>query len=65
MLNAGVDKARRDMIPGQKLKGMDVHYLVPAEENLRKAMDRYMERRDGELLGVRADKAKEFFTRIS
>ena len=45
------------MIPGQKLKGMDVHYLVRTEESLRKAMERYME---WELVGVRVDKTKEY-----
>ncbi|MGA1824119.1 MAG: tyrosine-type recombinase/integrase [bacterium] len=41
MLNAGIDKAHRDMILGHSLKGMDAHYLAPSEEDLTKAMDRY------------------------
>jgi hypothetical protein len=65
MHNAGVEKVHMEMILRHSLNGMDVHYLVPTEENLRKAMDRYMERQDGELAGVRADKTRDFFTRIS
>ena len=65
MRNSGVEMAHMEMILGHSLRGMDVHYLVPPEEDLRKVMDRYMERQDGELVGVRVDKTKEFFARIS
>ena len=41
MLNAGVDKTYRDMILGHSLQGMDVHYLVPSEEDLMDAMEKY------------------------
>lgn len=41
MLSAGIDKAHRDMILGHSLGGMDIHYLVPAEESLHEAMDKY------------------------
>ena len=41
MVGAGVDKVYRDVILGHSLKGMDVHYVVPTEENLRSAMDKY------------------------
>ena len=41
MFYAGVDKVYRDLILGHSLKGMDVHYLSPSEEALRKAMDKY------------------------
>jgi integrase len=41
MLAAGVDKAHRDTILGHSLQGMDVHYLVPTEENLKQAMTKY------------------------
>jgi len=41
MLNAGVDKTYRDMILGQRLQSMDVHYLVPSEEDLMNAMEKY------------------------
>jgi hypothetical protein len=43
MLYAGVDKVHRDLILGHSLKGMDVHYLAPSEESLKKAMDQYTE----------------------
>jgi hypothetical protein len=54
-----VEKVPMEMILGHSLHGMDIHYLVPTEENLRKAMDRYMERQDGELVGVRVDKTRK------
>jgi hypothetical protein len=53
MLAAGIDKAHRDVILGHSLQGMDVHYLVPSEESLRGAMDRYRRSLDNEILGVR------------
>jgi integrase len=59
MLEAGLDKAHRDMILGHSLHGMDVHYLVPTEESLRNAMDRYTEWLDGEVSKVRVDRIKE------
>jgi integrase len=41
MLNAGIDKVYRDIILGHSLTGMDVHYLAPTEETLRKEMERF------------------------
>jgi len=41
MLNAGIDKVHRDMIIGHSLKGMDVHYIVPDEDALKEAMEKY------------------------
>jgi hypothetical protein len=38
MLNAGVDKAYRDIILGHAPQGMDVHYLTPPEDELHRAM---------------------------
>ena len=49
MLTSGMDKVHRDMILGHSLKGMDVHYLVPSEENLTNAMKRYTEWLDNNL----------------
>ena len=49
--NAGAEKVHMEMILGHSLYGMDVHYLVPTEESLRKAMERYMERQDGGACG--------------
>ena len=50
MLNSGMDKAHRDMIIGHSLQGMDVHYLIPTEDSLRVAMDRYTQWLDERLL---------------
>ena len=52
MLNAGLDKAHRDMILGHTLKGMDVHYLSPTEESLTQAMDHYTKWLDSNLTRV-------------
>jgi integrase len=54
MLNSGMDKAHRDMIIGHSLQGMDVHYLIPTEDSLREAMDRYTQWLDGRLLDEKA-----------
>lgn len=52
MLSAGVDKVYRDTILGHSLHGMDVHYLVPSEDDLHGAMARYTEWLDGQLANV-------------
>ncbi len=49
MLFAGVDGPHRDSILGHSLKGMDMHYIVPSDESLTKAMDRFTKWLDGEL----------------
>jgi hypothetical protein len=41
MLYAGVDKIYRDLILGHSLKGMDVHYLIPSDESIKMAMEKY------------------------
>jgi integrase len=41
MLSAGVDSVHRDLILGHSLRGMDVHYLVPPEDSLKQAIDKY------------------------
>jgi len=41
MLNAGVDKAHRDVILGHTLEGMDGYYLSPTEGDLIQAMEKY------------------------
>ena len=41
MLAAGVAKEYRDKILGHSMKGMDVHYLKPSEDDLKAAMDQY------------------------
>jgi integrase len=52
MLAAGVDKAYRDLILGHTLEGMDRVYINPAEDTLRRAMDRYTAWIDNELANV-------------
>jgi hypothetical protein len=41
MLNAGVSKVHCDLILGHSLQGMDAHYIVPDDDTLRKAMEKY------------------------
>jgi integrase len=41
MQAAGVSRVCRDLILGHSLQGMDPHYIVPSEETLRQAMDKY------------------------
>jgi integrase len=52
MLSAGVDKVYRDTILGHSLRGMDVHYMAPSEDDLHRAMAKYTEGLDGQLLNV-------------
>lgn len=54
MVQAGVDKALRDIILGHSLQGMDAHYLAPTEEHLKAAMDRYTQWLDAQLDESRA-----------
>ncbi|MDM8536580.1 hypothetical protein QUF70_07500 [Desulfobacterales bacterium HSG17] len=41
MVTAGVDKIYRDAILGHSSQGMDVHYVVPNDETLTSAMEKY------------------------
>ena len=41
MLKAGIDKPHRDTILGHSLKGMDAHYIIPTDESLTAAMQKY------------------------
>jgi integrase len=52
MLSAGVDKVYRDTILGHSLQGMDIHYMVPSEDDLHRAMEKYTEWLDGQMQGV-------------
>ncbi len=52
MLEAGMDKVHRDLILGHSLKGMDVHYMAPSEDALRKAMDKYTRWIDDQIANV-------------
>ncbi len=49
MLDAGIQKEYRDTILGHSLNGMDVHYLAPSEDDLKKAMNDYTEWLDARL----------------
>ena len=49
MLKAGVNKIYRDLILGHSLKGMDVHYMAPSEDTLKKAMAKFTNWLDGQL----------------
>jgi hypothetical protein len=39
----------KDIPINHRLKGMDMHYIVPSDESLTKAMDRFTKCLDGEL----------------
>lgn len=58
MLRAGVDKVYRDAILGHSLQGMDVYYLKPTEEDLKRAMDRYTSWLD-EQLAIASEKISD------
>jgi len=49
MLKAGIDKVFRDTILGHSLRGMDTHYMVPSESDLKQNMDRYTSWLDNQL----------------
>jgi integrase len=49
MVSAGIFKEYRDTILGHSLQGMDLHYIVPSEEDLYQAMEKYTQWLDGEL----------------
>jgi integrase len=52
MLSAGVDKVYRDTILGHSLKGMDIYYMSPSEDDLHRAMAKYTEWIDGQIADV-------------
>jgi integrase len=49
MLAAGMDKTYRDLIIGHELTGMDHNYIVPPDDQLTIAMDKYTSWVDSEL----------------
>jgi len=55
MLNAGIDKAHRDVILGHALQGMDVHYISLDEDTLKEVMKRYTRWLDDQVEAVSAD----------
>jgi hypothetical protein len=52
MLSAGVDKVYRDTILGHSLKGMDIYYMAPSEDDLHRAMGIYTEWLDAQMQSV-------------
>ena len=50
MLRAGVDKVFRDVILGHSLQGMDARYLKPTDDDLLKAIEKYTEWFDSQIL---------------
>ncbi len=61
MVQAGIEKVYRDTILGHSLEGMDVHYIVPSEQDLTRAMEQYAAwieaQRDGKKEEEHLDKA--------
>jgi integrase len=49
MLSAGIDRVYRDMILGYSLRGMDLHYTSPSDDDLHGAMAKYTEWLDSQL----------------
>lgn len=54
MVNAGVKKVHRDVIFGHSLQGMDVHYIVPSEDDLAEAMVVYTNWLDNQISSIQA-----------
>ena len=54
MLNAGVSKIHCDLIFGHSLQGMDAHYIVPEDDALRKAMEKFTQWLDDKIAQVLA-----------
>ena len=52
MLTAGIQKEYRDKILGHSLKGMDRHYIVPSEDDLKTEMDQYTNWLDSQVEAV-------------
>jgi len=57
MVRAGIDKVYRDTILGHSLKGMDINYIVPTDNVLTKAMERYTSWLDGQLEKLNVDQS--------
>jgi len=48
--DAGVEQVLQDVILGHSLHGMDAHYMAPSIDDLRRAMEKYTEWLDGQLI---------------
>jgi len=55
MAAAGLSKVYRDTILGHSLKGMDIHYIVPSDDDLTEAMDKYTKWLDGKMFPAIVD----------
>jgi hypothetical protein len=55
MLLAGVDKAFRDLFVGHSSGDMDMHYLKPSDEDIHRAMGRFTEWFDREVVSANVD----------
>jgi len=55
MVEAGIDKVYRDTILGHSLRGMDAHYIMPSDEALKAAMDKYTAFIDAKLEAMKAE----------
>ncbi|MFC1881159.1 tyrosine-type recombinase/integrase [Thermodesulfobacteriota bacterium] len=49
MTSADVNKVYRDLILGHSLRGMDIHYISPSNDDLKQAVDKYTEWLDGQI----------------
>jgi hypothetical protein len=58
-IGIGVDRALRDTILGQSLKGMDLYYLKPSDEDLQATMGTYSAWMDAQLENVAQTVAQE------
>lgn len=54
MLSAGISKVHCDLILGHSLQGMDAHYVVPDDDTLKQAMERYTKWLDDKIAHVLA-----------
>lgn len=52
MLNAGMNKVHRDVILGNRLKGMEAHYISLFDDDLRQTMAIYTDRLDTQIQNV-------------
>ena len=53
--DAGVEQVPRDVILGHSLHGMDAHYMAPSIDDLHRAMEKYTEWLDGQLILASVD----------
>jgi integrase len=59
MLKAGIDKVYRDTIVGHSLRGMDVHYIIADDDDLKAAIDKFTNWVDFQLKTTRRGECKK------